>query len=94
MNVPLALKLEAALGLEEGFFMTLQVFYDIKEEKRKQSIHAHPNLSKIRPVLFWDTSFEKIDWEHQKKAIIHRIFERGNKKEKAENCPFLRTAGS
>ena len=35
MNTPLALKIEQALGIEEGYFMTLQVFYEIKEEKRK-----------------------------------------------------------
>ena len=27
MNISLALKIEKALGLEEGFLMTLQVFY-------------------------------------------------------------------
>jgi addiction module HigA family antidote len=37
MNTALALKLEKALGLEEGFFMILQVYYDIKEEKNKQA---------------------------------------------------------
>ena len=33
MNTALALKAEQALGLEEGYFMILQIFYDIKEEK-------------------------------------------------------------
>ena len=36
MNTPLALKIENALGLEEGYFMILQVFYDIEEEKKRQ----------------------------------------------------------
>jgi antitoxin HigA-1 len=36
MNTALAMKIEEALGLEEGYLMTLQVFYDIKEEKRRQ----------------------------------------------------------
>lgn len=83
MNTLLALKIEEALGLEEGYFMTLQVFYDIRQEKLKQSTSS-PDLSKIRPVLFWDTNIEKIDWERQHKAIIRRVFERGNKKEKDE----------
>ena len=84
MNTSLALKIEAALGIEEGYFMILQVFYDIKEEKRKQNKDYHPDLSKIRPILFWDTVFEKIDWQRQKKAIIQRVFERGNMQEKEE----------
>ncbi len=54
MNIGLALKIEHVLGIEEGFFMILQVYYDIEQEKKKQN-SAHPNLSIIRSVLFWDT---------------------------------------
>lgn len=83
INTPLALKIEQALGLEEGYLMTLQVFYDIKETKRKQQ-HAQPDLSLIRPGLFWDTDIKKIDWQVQRRAVIERILERGNDQEKAE----------
>lgn len=44
INTQLALKIENALGLEESYLMTLQVFYDIKEEKRRRQQHAHPDL--------------------------------------------------
>lgn len=37
MNTSLALKIEEALGLEEGYFMILQVYYDIEQEKKKQN---------------------------------------------------------
>jgi plasmid maintenance system antidote protein VapI len=87
MNINLALKIEKALGIEEGFFMTLQVFYDIKELKNKQP-KLHPNLTKLRRVLFWDTKMESIDWEKQKNAIIKRVFERGNEIEKREMIRF------
>lgn len=87
MNTNLALKIEEALGIEEGFFMTLQIFYDIKEIKRKQS-KLHPDLTKLRQILFWDTKMEYIDWEGQKNAIIKRIFERGNESEKEEIIKF------
>ena len=87
MNINLALKIEKALGIEEGFFMTLQVFYDIKELKKKQP-KLHPNLTKLRRVLFWDTKMESIDWEIQKNAIIKRVFERGNEIEKREMIRF------
>lgn len=87
MNTSLALKIEHALGLEEGYFMILQVYYDIEEEKRKQNTE-HPDFTKLRPVLFWDTQIEKINWVKQKKAVIKRIFERGNEIEKKEITRF------
>jgi plasmid maintenance system antidote protein VapI len=87
MNTSLALKIEHALHIEEGYFMILQVFYDIEEEKRKSNTE-HPDLSKLRPVLFWDTKIEKINWKKQKRAVIKRIFERGNEIEKNEITRF------
>lgn len=84
INTPLALKIEHALGIEEGYFMTLQVFYDIREEKRKREEHSHPDLSLIRPVIFWDTNIKTIEWQAQKRAVIERILERGNDQEKEE----------
>lgn len=82
MNTTLSLKIENALGLEEGYFMILQVFHDIVQEKRKQ--RSTMALPKLRSVLFWDTRMSAIDWEKQKKAVIKRVFERGNDMEKKE----------
>lgn len=87
MNIALALKIEQALNMEEGYLMLLQLYYDIEEEKRKQNT-THPDLSKLRPVLFWDTKMEKIDWNKQKKSVIKRVFERGNEIEKKEITRF------
>jgi antitoxin HigA-1 len=88
MNTALALKIEHALGLEEGYFMMYQVFYEIKEIKRKEHNTSIPDLTKLRAVLFWDTDIQKIDWEQQKRAVIQRVFERGNDQEKAEVTRF------
>ena len=87
MNTPLALKIEQALGLEEGYFMIIQAFYEIEEEKKKIN-QKRPAISKLRRVLFWDTNFDKIDWELQKEAVIKRVFERGNDEEKKEITRF------
>jgi addiction module HigA family antidote len=87
MNTPLALKIEHALGMEEGYFMTLQIYYEIKEEKKKLN-NKHPDISKLRRVLFWDTNMDKIEWETQKAAVINRVFERGNEEEKNEITHF------
>lgn len=87
MNTNLALKIEKTLGIDEGYFMTLQVFYDIKELKRKQH-KLHPDFTKLRHILFWDTKMENIDWEGQKNAIIKRVYERGDEIEKNEIIRF------
>lgn len=87
MNTGIALKIEHALGLEEGYFMILQVYYDIEEEKRRQN-KGHPDFTKLRSALFWDTKMEKIGWEKQKKSVIKRVFERGNEIEKKEIIRF------
>jgi plasmid maintenance system antidote protein VapI len=88
MNTPLAIKIEESLGIEEGYFMTLQVYHDIKEEKTRQAKGHHPDLAKIRQVLFWDTEIEKIDWQRQKWPVIRRVFERGDAGEKEEITRF------
>lgn len=92
MNIPLALKIEKALAMEEGYFMVLQVYYDIeqakKKEKKEEKNRLQPDLSLLRTVLFWDTDIKKIDWEKQKKAVIQRVFERGNEEEKKEITRF------
>ncbi|MDX9905551.1 MAG: plasmid maintenance system antidote protein, partial [Bacteroidales bacterium] len=57
MNTSLALKIEKELGLEEGYLMILQIYHDIEKEKMNLNL-SRPDLSKIRPVLFWDTEPE------------------------------------
>lgn len=86
MNTSLALKIEKALGLEEGFLMVLQVYYEIEQEKKK--IITNKPVPQLRPVLFWDTKVSLIDWDRQKKNIIKRVFERGNEMEKNEIIRF------
>lgn len=87
MNLALALKIEKALGFEEGTFMILQLYYDIEKQKQLRQTKT-PDLSKLRAVLFWDTQIEKIDWEKHQNAVIRRVFERGNEGEKNEMIRF------
>lgn len=84
--VPLALKIEKELELEEGSIVILQSYYDIKLEKEK--IKDTPKLSILRKSLFWDTDMNRIDWNRQHKAVIRRIFERGNDEERNETIRF------
>ena len=84
----LSLKIDNALGLEEGTMLILQAYYEIKNEKQKGESGEHPNLSVLRKILFWDTDINKIDWQKQYKAVIERVFERGNADEKKEILRF------
>ncbi len=86
--VPLSLKVDQALGFEEGTFALLQTFYEIKNAKTNIGNINKPDLTTLRKVLFWDTDVNKIDWGKQAKAVIHRIFERGNQEEKNEILRF------
>jgi antitoxin HigA-1 len=86
----LSLKIDSALGLEEGTMLILQAYYEIKREKQKRK-NPSPNLAQIRKSLFWDTDFNLIDWEKQYKAVIGRVFDRGNESEKQELIQFYGT---
>jgi plasmid maintenance system antidote protein VapI len=87
LNTALALKIEKRLDLDEGTFVMLQAYYDIKKEKEKQA-NQTPDLTILRKSLFWDTDISRIDWEKQAKAVIERVFERGNEDEKGEIARF------
>jgi plasmid maintenance system antidote protein VapI len=84
----LSIKIDKALGLEEGTMLLLQTYYEIKREQQKGNLGELPNLSAIRKTLFWDTDINKIDWQKQYKAVIQRVFERGNDDEKKEILRF------
>lgn len=88
MTPALSLKIDKALGLEEGTMLILQAYFEIKKEKQKEEYKQHPDLSIIRKILFWDTDINKIDWEKHYKYVIQRIFERGNDQEKKEILNF------
>ncbi|MHA4810030.1 helix-turn-helix transcriptional regulator [Flavitalea flava] len=88
MNTSLAIRIENAFGMEEGFFMTLQVFYDIKQERQKEQSSDIPNIKQFRPALFWDTKMEQINWIKQKRAVIERVLGRGTLSEKKELLRF------
>ncbi|SEJ37133.1 Plasmid maintenance system antidote protein VapI, contains XRE-type HTH domain [Dyadobacter sp. SG02] len=87
LSTALALKIEKGLGLDEGTLVLLQAYHDIKTEKEK--LHRQtPDLTVLRKSLFWDTDISQIDWQKQAKAVIKRVFERGDEAEKKEISRF------
>ena len=87
ISTALALKIERELGLEEGTLVILQAYYDIQKIKEKERIYT-PDLQILSKALFWDTDIQHIDWERQYRAVILRVFERGNENEKNEIIRF------
>ncbi len=88
INPKLSIKLGMVLGVDSDYFMILQACYDVRRARLLLLNHKTPNLKNIRKVLFWDTDFNKIDWINKRKAVIKRIFERGNEKEISEILNF------
>ncbi|MFV0330181.1 MAG: transcriptional regulator [Dysgonomonas sp.] len=89
INPSLSIKLGHALDTDEEYFMLLQAYYEVeKERKELLKNQIKPDLTKIRTILFWDTDINLIDWQKQKKAVIRRIFERGNDIEIKEITSF------
>mgnify|MGYP006304801417 CR=1 FL=1 len=86
INPSLSIKLSKVFKTEKDYFMLLQASYDVKIAESE--IKETPNINNIRSALFGDTDFNKIDWNKNKKAIIKRILERGNKTEINEIISF------
>ncbi len=87
LNIPLALKIERELNIEEGSLAILQTWYDIKKAREMHKTQV-PDFSILRKSLFWDTDIDSIDWEKQSSAVILRVFERGNEEEQKEITRF------
>ncbi|MDR2005448.1 MAG: plasmid maintenance system antidote protein [Prevotella sp.] len=89
INPALSIKLGHALGTDGEYFMLLQACYEVGR-KRKELLkdQAKPDMDKIRAILFWDTDTNLIDWQKQRKAVVRRIFERGNDIEIKEIISF------
>ena len=88
INPALSIRLGNALGMDESFFSVLQAYYDIEQQKKKQARDDRPDLTLLRPVLFWDTDMNSINWDKSKASVIRRIFERGNDREMTEIIRF------
>jgi addiction module HigA family antidote len=84
----LSISLGTNLGVEPDYFMLLQASYNVKKARLQTRKQFTPDLKKIRKSLFWDTDFNKIDWERNKRSVIRRIFERGNDEEIQEIINF------
>jgi len=87
INPSISIKLAKKFDIDEDYFMLLQASYEVKKALIPKTKKL-PNTNNFRKVIFWDTSLDKIDWNKNKRAVIKRIMERGNKKEINEIISF------
>ena len=85
MSPQVSAKLSKALNLSDKNYFTIaqQNHRDFIGNLGRRSA-ATPDLSKLRPAVFWDTRFDRIDWQGNKRWVIQRVFEYGNDTEMAE----------
>ena len=79
MTIEQSLKIDKALGFEEGFFAIIQTYYQIGLSSGKA-----PNSKGfpiVRRSVFWDVDPETLDWTKDKDFIIGRVTERGSEQE-------------
>lgn len=91
VNPALSVKLGRKFGVNSDYFMLLQASYDVKIVEQKLTDRKTPDLKKIRKALFWDTDIQRINWNKNRRAVIRRIFERGNEREINEILHFYGT---
>lgn len=88
LTIELSIKIERALGYDDGFLLALQAYYHVAEYKRKEASSSITGIPNIRKMLFWDTDFDKMDWGLYRRSVIQRVLERGNEAEKEEIFRF------
>lgn len=84
LSVELALKIEREMGYDEGFLSHLQTLFDIEQVKREWSRTQYKTAPDIRRNLFWDYDFDTLDWGRYRKAVIHRVLEKGTDDDRRE----------
>ncbi len=81
MNAKLSIALGDYFGIEKDYFMLLQACYEVQLLANSNDESQDPFDGKIRPIIFWDTEIKRIDLDKNRRYIIQRILERGNKEE-------------
>ena len=80
--VGLSLRLDRALGFEEGTLLILQTYYKIKLEQQKEMTRSNGvPIPRIRSVVFWDTDPSLLDWDKHRTFIMKRVLEKGSEEE-------------
>lgn len=92
LSVELALKIEREMGYDEGFLSHLQTLFDIEKVKRELSAAHYKTAPDIRRNLLWDYDFDTLDWGRYKKAVIHRVLEKGTDDDRREIARFYEIA--
>jgi len=81
INAKLSFKLGEYFNIPKDYFMILQATFEVNTYRKSEIRKINPLKGKFRKSIFWDTKIELIDFEKNKRFIIQRILERGNRRE-------------
>ena len=81
INAKLSFKLGEYFNIPNDYFMILQAIFEVDSYKKSEIKKFNPLIGKFRASIFWDTKIESIDYIQNKRFVIQRILERGNRQE-------------
>lgn len=81
ITAKLSFKLGEYFNISNDYFMILQATFEVNSYRKSEIRKFNPLLGKFRKSIFWDTKIESIDYEQNKRFVIQRILERGNRQE-------------
>ena len=81
INAKLSFKLGDYFNISNDYFMILQATFEVNSYRKSEIRKFNPLLGKFRKSIFWDTKIESIDYKQNKRFVIQRVLERGNKQE-------------
>lgn len=74
----LSIKLGQFFDTDTAYFSVVQAYFDVEQSIRTDGQSLTSSPPSFRKVLFWDTNYDRLDWNRNKRPIIRRIMERGD----------------
>ncbi len=81
INAKLSYKLGEYFEIPHDYFILIQAAFEVEAYRKSKLEMSNPLIGKFRNSLFWDTRIESIDYQKNKRSVIQRTLERGNKTE-------------
>jgi len=81
INAKLSFKLGNYFNIPNDYFMMIQAAHEVETYRKSSLKELNPLKGQFRKSVFWDTKIELIDLQKNKRSVIQRILERGNKEE-------------
>jgi len=81
INAKLSFKLGDYFNISNEYFMMIQAAHEVENYRKSEVDNINPFIDHFRKSIFWDTKIELVDFRKNKRSIIQRVLERGNREE-------------